>query len=542
LRVSRPGEPSDRQPASGQPQIVLPVFLEVLGDFPGRIESMQLALTGPATEVVEEVTLYRDLNEDGQLNTNDEALTNPVTVSAESNGVDFEGGIASIPPGQSEQWLVGFSLKETQPDSFSVRPEIAAPSSINAQVALQEAAPMSVVGEFPVEGDLVTTDPTDDPGDDDDPAAVAIPDPQLKATLLDALGEPPDGQVTRSDLQELTELIAEDAGITRLDGLEGASGLQVLDLGSIDTGNAVTDLEPLSSLTQLRELDLGGQGLSGLSPLQGLTNLEILALYQNEISDLSPLNALTNLQELDLFANRISDPSPLSALTALTWLHLGSNQIEDGGPLTGLSNLQFLDLSANRLQSIDFLGALTQLQQLRLQQNRIEAIPSLSSMSRLRDDAVAPGVGLNLAFNRIDLNEGSSDAQVVETLQGIDGLSVRTEPQTDPEFSAQSLFAQSRVVRGEWIINPWFGLFNQKLGRWIFHRLHGWMYVRGSSDEEGLWFHNGSLGWLWANNATRGWFYSYSRQSWIYFDRGGEGQRWLFDRNQGAWVLSPAVR
>ena len=60
------------------------------------------------------------------------------------------------------------------------------------------------------------------------------------------------------------------------------------------------DITPLSGLTELRELDLGG-------PRTG-----------NDIVDLTPLTRLTQLRELNLSANEIRDITPLSGLTELT--------------------------------------------------------------------------------------------------------------------------------------------------------------------------------------------------------------------------------
>jgi internalin A len=112
-------------------------------------------------------------------------------------------------------------------------------------------------------------------------------------------------------------------------------------------GNQITDLTPLSELTNLQHLDLGNNQITDLMPLSGLTNLQILNLRDNQITDLTPLSKLTNLQNLYLSRNQINDLTPLNDLTELQRLWLLSNQIDNLTPLRGLTNLQRLGLDNN---------------------------------------------------------------------------------------------------------------------------------------------------------------------------------------------------
>lgn len=82
-------------------------------------------------------------------------------------------------------------------------------------------------------------------------------------------------------------------------------------------------------LEKRRILDLSSHKISDLSPLSRLTNLTELYLSYNQIKDLSPLSRLTNLNFLFLESNQISDLSPLSQLTKLNWLFVGGNPINN---------------------------------------------------------------------------------------------------------------------------------------------------------------------------------------------------------------------
>ena len=95
--------------------------------------------------------------------------------------------------------------------------------------------------------------------------------------------------------------------------------------------------------------------ISNLEPLNSLKNLRELRLDENQIKDLRPLKSLTNLRELELNKNQIVDLRPLKSLTNLTYLDLSQNQIVDLEPLKGLYNLKYLCLSHNRIRTIDCL-------------------------------------------------------------------------------------------------------------------------------------------------------------------------------------------
>ncbi len=185
----------------------------------------------------------------------------------------------------------------------------------------------------------------------------AIPDPNLRTAIENALGKTPGSPIAPAEMAALTHLEARNANISDLTGLESAANLKHLYLpqNSISnisplsgltnlTGlwlerNAFTDISPLAGLTNLTELNLGGNNLSNISPVAGLTNLRQLWLWDNNISDISPVAGLTNLIELILQSNAISDISPVAGLTNLTGLWLAYNTISDISPLVANTGL-----------------------------------------------------------------------------------------------------------------------------------------------------------------------------------------------------------
>lgn len=207
---------------------------------------------------------------------------------------------------------------------------------------------------------------------------VDIPDPALKAAVMEALGLTTDP--TPSDMLDLTEFNAVGRGIVDVTGLEHAANLISLNLGD----NQIADLAPLAGLTNLTSLELGENSIADISALSNLTNLTALGLAFNKVADLSALSGLTALRYLDLFTNEISDISPLSPLTDLQGLWLGYNQVVDISPLANLTNLTRLQLQCNQINDISAITGLTNLEELDLLSNEISDITALSGLTQLR--------------------------------------------------------------------------------------------------------------------------------------------------------------
>ena len=127
----------------------------------------------------------------------------------------------------------------------------------------------------------------------------------------------PRGDILKTDVQNITELIAEyplDSLIKSIEGIEHMVNLEKIEFWR----NAITDIGPLSKLTKLKSIQLGDNNISDISSLSNLKNLESLSLDRNYIVNVNPLRNLTNLKELNLsFNNDLIDLSPLDSLKLL---------------------------------------------------------------------------------------------------------------------------------------------------------------------------------------------------------------------------------
>ena len=230
-------------------------------------------------------------------------------------------------------------------------------------------------------------------------ASVYIPDVNLRSAIAEALGKTPNASITAEEMATLKELIANDAGIRDLTGLEFA--INLTDLYAPD--NQIADLSPLSELTNLGVLDIwhnpieslsalaglsnlehitlvGDGGISDISPLAGLVKLRFFLTWGNPISDLSPLAGLTQLEHLDICGADVSDITPLAKLTGLKELYFVGNDISDVSPLSGLTNLTRLSLEKNNISDVSPLSVLTNLKWLGLHHNSISDFSSLAEL------------------------------------------------------------------------------------------------------------------------------------------------------------------
>ena len=151
------------------------------------------------------------------------------------------------------------------------------------------------------------------------PPTVSIPDANLRAVIEDNLGKARGAPITPAEMASLTRLEAPNKNISEVTGLEFAINLTWLNLGvepvdgSLVNSNTISDLSPLSGLTNLQELRLPNNRLSGALPawLGNLNNLEVLLLYgNNELSGALPASLvdLTNLERLVLENTQLCAP------------------------------------------------------------------------------------------------------------------------------------------------------------------------------------------------------------------------------------------
>jgi internalin A len=216
-------------------------------------------------------------------------------------------------------------------------------------------------------------------------------DPHLHQVVASWLGTDPSFPIYRSEIErKLTESgeypwnDLQGKGITNLEGIQIFKGL-LRNTAIALNNNRISDLTPLSSLTDLRELSINRNNVKDLSPLKSLVSLNYLQLTDNQIVDVTPLKSLVSLKGLDLEGNRITDISPLKHLSELDSFTLSSDYIKDFYPLGQLLNLTSLRVSGEHYGGPAGVGQLNSLnlQQLYLSSNQITDITNIRIFKHL---------------------------------------------------------------------------------------------------------------------------------------------------------------
>jgi hypothetical protein len=270
---------------------------------------------------------------------------------------------------------------------------------------------------------------------------VAVPDGALDAAIRTRLATP-SGDLTCTDLALLGWLVADEAGIATLEGLQYATNLSYLSLW----GNDVSDLTPLAGLTgltglnvdrnpldgtdalaglvELTYLSVGGTGITDLGVVAAMTELELLYAWSNAIDDLSPLAGLERLELVDVSDNQLSDVAPVATLASLRRLVVSWNPLVDVSPVAGLTDLRELRLAGVGLVDAAFVAELASLEVLDLGHNELTSLVPLVQAAGLR-----AGSFVEARHNRLDLDDPAVQASIQALLDR--GVTLAYEPQSE---------------------------------------------------------------------------------------------------------------
>ncbi len=102
-------------------------------------------------------------------------------------------------------------------------------------------------------------------------------------------------------LEDIDVLDLAGAEIDDLDGIRYCKHLVTVEL----SGNRITDISELASLTMLQEVYLAGNRIGYIDALQFLPDLHAVDISFNAIDDLSPLFELEHLEYLNVTGNKI---------------------------------------------------------------------------------------------------------------------------------------------------------------------------------------------------------------------------------------------
>lgn len=179
-----------------------------------------------------------------------------------------------------------------------------------------------------------------------------------------------DDLVNKRAVSLIYRLDANYLGIKNLEGIQNLSNLVGLNLvgnfledltplgqlGNLEilsiSGNNITDFSPLNRCKNLVDLTMGMiPGLTTLDSLAGITSLEVLYAGENPtLTDIKGISSLLNLKEIDLQNCKVTDISPLAALPDLknyyveTRIELPQRSITNGSLEVLLDDVKVVDV------------------------------------------------------------------------------------------------------------------------------------------------------------------------------------------------------
>ncbi|MDQ3274733.1 MAG: fibronectin type III domain-containing protein [Actinomycetota bacterium] len=139
---------------------------------------------------------------------------------------------------------------------------------------------------------------------------------------------------------ELQQCGLDDAELATMPPLAGVTSFGLTD------NVALTDLAPLAQMTALRNLRLGGTGVTALGPISSLTTLSALHVYSTPLVDLTPIRTLTQLTTLNISSTSVASLTPITTLTQLVVFIATSAKISDVTPLSQLTTLEYVQLNS----------------------------------------------------------------------------------------------------------------------------------------------------------------------------------------------------
>lgn len=216
--------------------------------------------------------------------------------------------------------------------------------------------------------------------------------------------------------------------------LRGLANLTVLDLGNNQIrGDIPYDFD----LRRLTHLELGNNALSGSIPrsLSTLPQLRLLELQGNYFTWISTNNGYSSLEYLDLGDNQISGTIQysISRLDRLKFVSLRSNRLVGGlaNDYSLLANLTDFDVSNNMLSGVFPEGAFSKnpkLQYLNVSRNSIAGPIAENIMKAAFESSNEAPYALDLSFNRFEGTMPNFDVDVLDInvvsnkLEGIDAM------------------------------------------------------------------------------------------------------------------------
>ena len=197
----------------------------------------------------------------------------------------------------------------------------------------------------------------------------------------------------------------------------------------VDVSNNILigNLQALSALTELKELNISNTLIDDLNPLRNLNKLEKLDCSGTPLSNLEALRYASSIKQINLSSTQVTNIAVLANLTKLEEADLSKTTVDNFESLASLQNLRTLKVSAMPLTAYSNIGSLEQLTSLLASNSNpvdLDAIAQLQDLQTLNIDSTAVSdlsALANLQQLRV-LQANNSKISDLSPLQNLEGL------------------------------------------------------------------------------------------------------------------------
>ncbi len=159
---------------------------------------------------------------------------------------------------------------------------------------------------------------------------------------------------------------------------------ELTDLREINISNTLIDeLLPIRNLNKLEVFNCSGSRVNSLEALVYITTIKEFNCSNTSIEDIDILSNLGSITDLDLSNTNIIVLEALSNLSKLVHLNLSETNVVDLSPLNGLSLLSDLNISSTQLHNLSSIDSLTNIQNLNIDSTNIANLEPLSNYYKL---------------------------------------------------------------------------------------------------------------------------------------------------------------
>jgi serine/threonine protein kinase len=153
--------------------------------------------------------------------------------------------------------------------------------------------------------------------------------------------------------------------------------------GDIQRGG-IRSLTDLTKMKHITRVYIAYQDLTDIEPLSELTYLEDVDLRHTPVRDVSPLAANLSLTRLEVFDTDVTDLTALRTCPHLQVVDIGMTEVQSMATLDGLDSLKALNIRRTSIRSLDGIESHPLLEDINLSETNILDLTPLLNLPRLQ--------------------------------------------------------------------------------------------------------------------------------------------------------------